>query len=165
MSLMSIKKSGSVWEKHMGGLSLRATGASLFIMGLLMIYFFEWPWLFGALFSALGFVMFAARESIVINLSRRTVMISRGLFVPLLRTEYDLDSFDKVLINEKERVSRGGSGSSTSYFEFVVQLAGSGKPDVLPVSPSSCSRVLTTNARGAMSISLRTYRARCVSKP
>ena len=43
--------------------------------------------------------------------------------------------------------------------------AGTGMAEVFPVFPSSCSRVATTRAFGAMSISLRMYRLRWVTRP
>jgi hypothetical protein len=116
-----------IWRRHHGSSNQRIGGVALFLLGMAMIVYMNFPWFMGGFFATVGLIAAVGRESIIVDRRIGKIIKAWGLIIPLYRKTYDLAAFDRILITSKERVSHGTKphyGGSVKYTEYMVKLAG-----------------------------------------
>lgn len=96
-----------VWEKPGDGLGRRIGGLALFILGIFMVIGMNSPWPIGFFATVIGLLVFLGREEVDIHLQSKKIVKSIGLIIPLYTQETPITSVRYVLVNFKERISRG----------------------------------------------------------
>ena len=123
---VEINKTGEIWQKRVGGAAVRLVGVVILIFALVMTTEHNWPWPAGGVLGAVGILLLIGRESVTVDRRAKTGITRWGLGVILYRKQTRFPRFDAVVIEAREKVSRGGSHPRT-YIEYIIRLTGGDK--------------------------------------